>query len=174
MKLACAQRPNPGETIKMNFDLFPPPSTSTSVSPSVVIVTVTSPLLDSPPSQAVLATTSSSTTIVKTAHDSNVLISVGAGVGAGSGLTILAVVYVIFARRRFNRRRKSEEKSRATPESRHLADAQIQVHDHQRRELGSADGMVEAEAKDGTNHVPMLDGREVRMKPGTSSRAVEQ
>lgn len=186
---ACAQKPDLGETLKLDFDLFPPAATPISSAPApgrtqtqtqtqTEIVTLTSALPNSPPSLAAISASAASAVVAsssaaassKASHDKNVRVGVGVGVGVGGALAILALVCLVLVRRRSAQKKTmSEEEMRARWEMEYQAGLeQKQARDHPRSELGGATGLVEAD--DGRpNEIPMLENRTAQGSPGTFS-----
>lgn len=136
---ACTQQPSPGETLTLDFDVFPTVSTpslsASTVSPSTAsaaeTITVTNtPVYPPPSSPADLAAASfsraaasaSAAASAKTTHDNNVRVGVGVGVGVGGVALILAVVAIIISRRRSARNReKFEHEARERWEAEYFA-----------------------------------------------------
>ncbi|MCJ1422334.1 hypothetical protein MMC29_000214 [Sticta canariensis] len=149
---ACTQQPGPGETLMLDFDVFPPvptPSLSAStVSPSKAsaaeTITVTNtPVYPPPSSPAELAAASSSRAAAsasavasaKTTHDNNVRVGVGVGVGVGGVTLILAVVAVIFFKRRSaQNREKFEHEARERWEAEYFTAHGLPYHNQPQQE----------------------------------------
>ncbi|MCJ1466848.1 hypothetical protein MMC07_005469 [Pseudocyphellaria aurata] len=126
LKVACDQRPRPGETLKLNFDVFAAastPNSSTSTASSAGTVTVTA---SAAASEAASAAASA---------DNSVRVSVGVGVGVGSGAAlVLAVTAVILFRRRSKHNREViEGEARVRREAERLAAHGVPNSNHQPR-----------------------------------------
>lgn len=181
MKEGCVQQPALGETLKIDFDLFPTAATlvlSTS-SPAQTeiqteIVTLTSTPRYPPPSPAAMSASSASAVAaspaaaaVKSSHDKNVRVGVGVGAGVGGALAIATVavtISLILARRRSAQRIEFEQDARARWEAEyHAGMEQKPIRNGQRWELGSTAGDKDlVEADDGSpNELPMLDNNTV-------------
>lgn len=190
MKEGCVQRPKVGETLKIDFDLFPTAATPTTsiTSPArteteTETVTLTSALPYPPPlpagisasSASAVAASSSAAAAAKSSHDKNVRVGVGVGVGVGSTFAIAAAaICLILARRRSTQRKRSEQDARARWESEyHAGMEQKLIRDRQRSELGQTTAATRlVEADDGRpTELPMLDNSTVtgRGSPGTFS-----
>ncbi|MCJ1464971.1 hypothetical protein MMC07_003586 [Pseudocyphellaria aurata] len=136
LNVACDQQPKPGETLKLDFSLFPPVSTpsssasTASAASAAQTITVTANAPYPPPSSpAEIAAASSSraaasasaAAATKKDHDDDVRVGVGVGVGLGGAALILGVVAVIFFRHRSARNReKFEGEARARWEAEYL------------------------------------------------------
>lgn len=188
LKTACEQKPSPGELLKLNFDVFPPVSRPAVATTSPGTVTVTAnPVYPPPSSPADVAAASASSAArsiasasaaasAKKKHDDNTRIGVGVGVGVGGVAAILAVVGIIFWRRRSTRNReKSEVEARARWEAEYQARQGPPLQQDQKYrpvELGDL-GEPEppsfvAEADDGRPRAPELPS------PDTTSRSTSK
>ena len=181
--MACVQKPDLGQTVKIDFDLFPPAATSTSVrapartETATVIVTLTSvPLSSSLPWLATVSASSASTAATSTSavasskalHDKNVRVRVGVGVSVGALLATLAVVCLVLVRRQSKAKTISAEESRARWERGSQAGLhqEMAAPDHPPAELGDTAVLIEAD--DGRpREVFMLENRTARGSPGT-------
>ncbi|MCJ1466583.1 hypothetical protein MMC07_005203 [Pseudocyphellaria aurata] len=147
LKAACAQQPQPGEKLKLDFDVFPAvptPNSSTSTASSAglvavtpanppssfsagtvtVVVTSAYPLT---PSSAAIAAPSSSREVASASAaasaNNRVRVGVGVGVGVGGGVAlVLAVTAIILFRGRSTHSRKVfEGEAQARGEAEQLA-----------------------------------------------------
>lgn len=136
MKDGCVQKPKVGQTLKIDFDLFPTAATriaSSSSSARIEIVTkIFTPLTSATPSQtpspsaamfassaSTIATSSSTTTTAAaSSHDKKaVRVGVGVGVGVGGALAIAGAVVICLIlshrHRLTQRKQQSEQDARA-------------------------------------------------------------
>lgn len=183
MKTACVQKPKPGGTIKFDFDLFPPASTPTFVSPlaKTEIVTLTSLPLHPSSSPIVISissssATSSSVSTSKVSQTKKVRIGLGIGLGISGVSTILAVVCLILLRWRFAKRKKVEEDLRAGREVQYQADLeQTQIRNRPPAELldtcrsveVDASGIVEADDGHAYELPVVVENDRMKGSPGT-------
>lgn len=186
------QKPDLGETVKIDFDLFPPAATRTSsaslaplgparTQTETEIVTLTSNPPYPPPTPAAVSASAVSAVVASSSaaaasqasHDKNVRVGVGVGVGVGVVLAILAVACIILARRRSAKKRNmSEEEMRQRWESEYQAnlDQKQGIRGHPRSELGDAMGAGVVEADDGRpTEIAMLDNNTAGEHAGTFS-----
>lgn len=122
LNAACTQKPALGKTLKLDFDLFPPVSTP-SPTKSEGVVTITANPIYPPPSavSAVSASAASQASALATAaaeakakSDKSRSLGLGIGITAGGVLAILAILGLIFGRRRAKQNRMvAEEQARA-------------------------------------------------------------
>ncbi len=174
------QQPAVGETLKIDFDLFPTAaslalsaSSPTQIETQTEIVTLTSKPPYPPSSPAAISASSSSAAVAaKSSHDKNIRVGVGVGAGVGGALAIAAVaIGLILARRRLAKRIESEQDARARWErENHAGMEQKTISNGQRWELGGDDGLIEAD--DGCPNEPrMLDHSTLASSgsPGTFS-----
>lgn len=168
LNVACDQRPRPGETLKLDFDLFAPVSTPTlsastaptASTPGTLTVTASpvsqapsSPPADIAASSSRAAVSASAAASTKNTHDKNVRVGVGVGVGVGGVAIILAVVAITFFRRRPARKEeKFEVEARAPGQAENLAahggqyyDPPQQEHKDRVAELSAPEFVAEAD-----------------------------
>ncbi|MCJ1466849.1 hypothetical protein MMC07_005470 [Pseudocyphellaria aurata] len=153
LKAACDQQPQPGENLKLDFDVFAAvstqnSSTSTASSTSIVTVSVTpaNPSTSSsatvavtsanPPtsSSAALAAPSSSRAVASAsaAAPANDRVGVGVGVGIGGAALVLAMTAIILFRRRSKHNREViEGEARVRREAERLAAHGVPNSSHQ-------------------------------------------
>lgn len=140
LNVACSQKPALGKTLKLDFDLFPNVSTqSPSPTQSGAVVTITANPLYPPPSavSAISASAASQSSAVATASalaeaksDRSRNLGLGVGITAGGVVAILAILGLIFGRRRAKRNRLiAEEQARARWEAEYHARQPGQQHD---------------------------------------------
>lgn len=148
LKAACVQKPAVGQTVKLDFDLFPTATTAAA-------------------SQSATAAVSKASSDNKRRTD----IGVGVGVGVGGFLAILILVCVIWrCRRSRSRRQAAEENTGAYSETKHQANpiSQNQSMDRQRSELDNHSNVVEV---GGQSHKPfMLDSDPIWEVPGDTQQ----
>lgn len=180
------QKPDVGQTVKLDFDLFPTAtslvsSTKTESNSNIGSATITSTSPD--PAELLLVASlqasfsavtasESAASASKASHDSKVRTNVGIGVGVGVGgfLTISTVVCIIWIRSRSVRRKKiAEENARAHPDMEYQANSidQDKFVGQQRAELPNDSNLVEVDGQ--TNNVFMLDGSTIHEAPERSS-----
>lgn len=192
LKAACVQKPEVGQTVKLDFSLFPTatsrvssntaesdinttsatskPATPTSISPDLASSNLVASLQAS--FSAVAASESAAAALSKISSDNKLRTTVGVGVGIGVGgfFAISILVCVILTRYRSTRRRKvEEENARAHSETRHQANsiAKNQFMDCQQSELANDSNFVEV---GGESHKPfMLDSGPIWEVPGDTS-----
>ena len=186
LRAACVQKPDVGQTVKLDFDLFPTAtslvsSTKTESNINIESATITSTSPD--PAMSILvaslqasfsaeAASESAASASKASHDSNVRTNVGIGVGVGIGgfLAISTAVCIIWTLSRSARRKKiAEENARTHPEMEYQANSIVQdkFFGHQQVELANGSNLVEVDGQ--TNRVFMLDGSTIHEVPGHSS-----
>ena len=175
LKTACDQTPSPGTLLKLDFDLFPSVSGPASATSAGTVTVTANPLYPPPSSPANIAAASASSAARSAAsasaaastqkkHDDNVRTGVGVGVGVGGVAAILAVVGIIFWRRRSARNReKSDVEARARWEAEyHASQGPPFQQDHKFRpmELGELEDherpFFVAEADEGRPRGPEL------------------
>lgn len=112
LNIACSQKPALGKTLKLDFDLFPVVSTqspTTSPTQSGAVVTITANPVYPPPSavSVIFASATSQSSAVATAaaqakakSDRSRNLGLGVGLTAGGVVAILAILGLIFGRRR--------------------------------------------------------------------------
>lgn len=176
MKTACVQKPKAGETIMIDFDLFPPAETLTfapnpgRTQTKTEIITQTPDPLYPPLSPAAISASAAASS--KALHDKNLRVAVGVGGGGGFLLTITAAICCILMRRRSARKKKiSEEEMRARWEREHQARLEQKPgpSHHPRFELWDT-RRSPVEADDGRpTELPMLENRPIRGSPGIFS-----
>lgn len=126
LNVACTQKPALGKTLKLDFDLFPDVSTQSptpSRTQSGAVVTITANPVYPPPSavSVISASAASQSSAVATAaaqakakSDRSRNLGLGVGLTAGGVVAILAILGLIFGRRRAKRNRLvAEEQARA-------------------------------------------------------------
>lgn len=114
LKEGCVQKPKVGETLKIDFDLFPTAATriSSTTSAPARTETVTKTV-------AVTSATSSPTpTTAASSHDQAVRVGVGVGVGVGGALAMTLAICLILCRRRH---RSAQRKEASEPDARAFA-----------------------------------------------------
>ncbi|MCJ1467529.1 hypothetical protein MMC07_006154 [Pseudocyphellaria aurata] len=172
LNVACDQQPRPGETLKLNFDVFSAvsalsSSTSTasaSTASSAGTVTVTNTQAYSSPSSpaaltaassSLAATSASAAASAKDSHDNKVRVGVGVGVGIGGAALISVITAIILLRRRSTRNReKFEGEARARWEAEYLAAHGASYNYHHNNDQEQKDGVAELSAP---NHLAEAD-----------------
>ena len=142
LNVACSQKPALGETLKLDFDLFPDVSTQSPTTLSThsgAVVTITaSPVYPPPSAVSVISTfAASQSSAVATAaaqakvkSDRSRNLGLGLGLTAGGVVAILAILGLIFGRRRAKRNLQiAEEQARARWEADYHARQPGQQHD---------------------------------------------
>ena len=113
LNAACTQKPALGKTLKLDFDLFPPVSTP-SPTQSEAVVTITANPIYPPPSavSAISASAAFQASALATAaaeakakSDKSRRLGLGVGITVGGVLVIVAILGLIFGRRRAKRNR---------------------------------------------------------------------
>lgn len=142
LNVACSQKPALGKTLNLDFDLFPNVSTqspTTSPTQSGAVVTITANPIYPPPYavSVISASAASQSSAVATAaaqakakSDRSRNLGLGVGITAGGVVAILAILGLIFGRRRAKRNRLiAEEQARARWEAEYHARQPGQQHD---------------------------------------------
>lgn len=190
LKAACVQKPELGQTVKLDFDLYPTAtssvsSTKTGTDANIELATPTSTSPD--PAISILvaslqasfsaqAASESAAAASKGSHDRSVRTKVGVGVGVGVGgfLAISAVACLIWTRYRSVRRKEAEENNARTHPEMELQNnskVQNQFFARQRAELGNDANIVEVDGQPKKENF-MLDGSTIFEVPGRSSAVI--